>query len=202
MTYPTLTKDSALNAETFTLASLHTAYPGTSGSSEVSGGSPAYAKKAITVNASSGGSRLLNAGVTFDVPACTVKWIGFWNVGTFLFGVPNGGATPKNFMAVPSSDLIYATGHGWSDTQKITFFGTPPSGLTEGATYFVRDSTAGRLLTSPDPRLRGAGSLRSPRTCTARRARTPLRPSRSPFQTDGFDRSRCLPQACGVHRAR
>lgn len=138
MTFPTATKDAALNAVTFTLASLHTGFPGTTGANEVSGGG--YAKKAITVNASSGGTRLLNAGVTFDVPACTVKWIGFWNGATFLFGVPNGGATPKNFIPVPSTDLIYATGHGYIDTQKIAFFGSPPGGLTEGTTYFVRDS--------------------------------------------------------------
>src|SRR6185369_13316927 len=112
MTFPAALKNAALDAITFTHASLHTDYPGTTGTNEVTGGAPAYARKAITVNAASGGSRLLNAGVTFDVPACTVKWIGFWNSSTFLFGVPNGGATPKNFMALPSNDTIYAAGHG------------------------------------------------------------------------------------------
>lgn len=141
MTLPTTTKNNMLGGQTFTLASLHTGFPGTTGANEVTGGSPAYAQKAITINAASGGSRALNAGVVFDVPACTVTWIGFWNVGVFVCAAPNGGATPKNFMAVPSSDLIYATGHGWSDTQKIAFYnGTPPTGLTEGTTYFVRDS--------------------------------------------------------------
>lgn len=140
MTIPSATKDNLLNGQTFTHASLHTGFPGTTGASEVSGGAPAYAQKAITVNASSGGSRSLNAAVTFDVPACTVKWVGFWNSGTFVGCAPNGGATPKNFMAVPSSDTIYSTAHGWSDTQKIVFFGTVPGGLTEGTTYFVRDA--------------------------------------------------------------
>ena len=143
MPIPTTTKDNLLNGQTINKASLHTAFPGTTGANEVTGGSPAYAQKAITMNASSGGSRSLNAAVTFDVPACTVKWIGFWNSTAFVGCAPNGGATPKNFMAVPSTDLIQSTGHGWADTQKIVFFnGTAPGGLTEGTTYFVRDATA------------------------------------------------------------
>jgi len=141
MTFPTQTKNAMLDGQAITKASLHTAFPGNTGANEVTGGTPAYAQKTIVINAASGGSRLLNAGVTFDVPACTVRWIGYWNGATFVATAPNGGATPKNFMAVPSSDTIAATAHGYSDTQKIVFFdGTPPGGLTEGTTYFVRDS--------------------------------------------------------------
>ena len=138
----TTAKNSALDALGITQASLHTAWPGTTGANEVTGGSPAYAKQAITVNAASGGQRLLNAAVTFDVPACTVRWIGYWIGATWAFAAPNGGATPKNFMAIPSSDLVYSTSHGWSDGQKVVFLnGTPPTGLVEGAVYFVRDAT-------------------------------------------------------------
>lgn len=138
MTIPSQTKNNMLNGQTFTLASLHTAFPGTTGANEVTGGAPAYAQKAITINASSGGQRLLNAGVTFDVPACTVKWVGFWNAAVFIGCAPNGGATPFNFMAVPSSDTVYAVAHGLSNTQKIAFFnGTPPAPLVEGTTYFI-----------------------------------------------------------------
>jgi hypothetical protein len=142
MTLPVGTKNAMLDGQAITHASAHTAFPGSTGANEVTGGAPAYARMAVTVNAASGGSRALNAAVTFDVPACTVKWIGFWNSGTFVGCAPNGGATPKNFMAVASTDLVYSSGHGWSDTQKIAFFnGTPPGGLTEGTTYFVRDAT-------------------------------------------------------------
>lgn len=138
MTIPSTTKNNMLNGQTFTLASLHTAFPGTTGANEVTGGAPAYAQKAITINAASGGSRLLNAGVTFDVPACTVKWVGFWNAAVFIGCAPNGGATPFNFMAVPSSDLVYAVAHGLPANQKIAFFnGTPPAPLVEGTTYFA-----------------------------------------------------------------
>ncbi len=142
-TIATTTKNNLLNGETFNSASLHTAFPGTTGASEVTGGAPAYARKAITVNAASGGQRLLNAAVTFDVPATTVRWIGLWNGATWTCAAPNGGATPRNYVAVASTDTIYSSAHGYSDTQKIVFYqGTPPTGLTEGTTYFVRDSTA------------------------------------------------------------
>lgn len=142
MTIPVVTKNNMLDGQTFTLASLHTAFPGSTGTGEVTGGAPAYAQKAITINAASGGQRLLNAAVVFDVPACTVKWVGFWNGAVFVGAVPNGGATPKNFMSLASTDLVYSAAHGWADTQKIAFFqGTAPGGLTEGTTYFVRDST-------------------------------------------------------------
>lgn len=141
MTFPTATKNAMLDGQPITKASLHTGFPGTTGTNEVTGGSPAYAQRNITMNAASGGSRLLNAGVTFDVPACTVKWLGYWNASTFVACAPNGGSTPKNFMAIPSTDLVYAAGHGFADTQKIVFFdGTPPAPLVEGTTYFVRDS--------------------------------------------------------------
>lgn len=71
-------------------ASLHTADPGTTGASEVAGGSPAYARKAITWNASSGGDLDNNANPTFDVPASTtVAYFGLWSAasgGTFYGG--------------------------------------------------------------------------------------------------------------------
>jgi hypothetical protein len=140
MTFPSSTKNAWLNGQAIDSMSLHTDFPGTTGASECTGGSPAYARKTILIASASGGSRLLSGAVVFDVPACTVKWIGLWSGSTFVGAVPNGGATPKNFMAIPSTDTVYSTSHGWSDTQKIVFFGVPPTGLTEGTTYFVRDS--------------------------------------------------------------
>jgi hypothetical protein len=71
-------------------ASLHTADPGTSGTSEVTGGSPAYARKAITWNAAASGDLDNNANPTFDVPASTtVSYFGLWSAssgGTFYGG--------------------------------------------------------------------------------------------------------------------
>lgn len=72
-----------------THVSLHTADPGDTGASEVSGGSPAYARKAITFAAAASG--LIDDstnGVTFDVPASTtVAYVGYWSAitsGTWL----------------------------------------------------------------------------------------------------------------------
>lgn len=139
MSHPAATKNAALDGLTFTQASLHTGYPGTTGANEVTGGT--YARKNITMNAAAGGTRALNAAVTFDVPASTIRFIGFWNAGTFIGYAPNGGATPKNFVNVASTDLIHCPSHGFSDTQKIVFlWGTAPGGLTTGTVYYVRDS--------------------------------------------------------------
>lgn len=71
-------------------SSLHTASPGTTGTNEVSGGSPAYARKAITWNAASAGNLDNNANPVFDVPgSTTVTHFGLWSAstgGTFYGG--------------------------------------------------------------------------------------------------------------------
>lgn len=61
--------------------SLHTADPGSTGASEVTGGSPAYARKAITWGAAANGA--ISGSVTFDVPASTtVTYAGLWSAAT------------------------------------------------------------------------------------------------------------------------
>lgn len=71
-------------------ASLHTADPGTTGASEVTGGSPAYARKAITWAAAAAGSKTLTGTATFDVPGgTTITHGGTWSAvsaGTFRGG--------------------------------------------------------------------------------------------------------------------
>jgi hypothetical protein len=142
MSWPLATKNAMINGQAFDAVSIHTGYPGTTGANEVNGGAPAYARKAITVNAASGGIRALNAAVTCDVPACTVRFFGFWLGATFAGYAANGGATPKNFVAQAASDLVTSPAHGWNDGQKVAFvYGTAPGGLSTGATYFVRDAT-------------------------------------------------------------
>jgi hypothetical protein len=68
-------------------ASLHTADPGATGVNEVSGGTPAYARKSITWNAASAGNLDSSNAPVFDVPASTtVSFVGFWSAitaGTF-----------------------------------------------------------------------------------------------------------------------
>jgi hypothetical protein len=147
---PVETKNDALNGETITHLSLHTAWPGVTGSNEITGGSPAYARKAVTLAAASGGQRVTTAAVTFDVPASTINWIGMWNGSAFRGAMPNGGATSKNFSAILSTDTLVSTAHGWSDGTKVAFFnGTPPGGLTEGVVYNTLDSTADTFKVAP-----------------------------------------------------
>jgi len=62
-------------------ASLHTAEPNASGSSEVTGGS--YTRKSISWAAASNGSAVSNANIVFDVPASTtITYIGYWSAST------------------------------------------------------------------------------------------------------------------------
>jgi hypothetical protein len=64
-------------------AAVHTATPDASGSNETSGGSPAYARKAVTWAASSGGAKAISNTPVFDIPAgVTVAYIGLWSAAT------------------------------------------------------------------------------------------------------------------------
>lgn len=60
--------------------SLHTDAVGSGSGNEVTGGSPAYARKAITWNAASSGNLDNDDNPTFDVPAgTTIRRVGFWS---------------------------------------------------------------------------------------------------------------------------
>jgi hypothetical protein len=141
MSIPAATKNLALDGITINQVGLHDDYPGATGANELTGGS--YARQTATFNAASGGQRLLSASVAFSgLPSCTVRWVSFWQSGTFRGAVPNGGATPRNFVSLASNDTFYSPSHGYSDNQKVVFWqGTVPGGLTAGAVYFVRDAS-------------------------------------------------------------
>lgn len=69
-------------------ASLHTADPGATGTSEVAGGSPAYGRKAVSWGAAATAAKSSSAGVTFDVPGgnTQITHLGYWSAasgGTF-----------------------------------------------------------------------------------------------------------------------
>jgi hypothetical protein len=69
-------------------ASLHTADPGTTGTTEVAGGTPAYARKTITWGTPASGSVTTGGALVFDVPgSTTITHLGYWTAatgGTFL----------------------------------------------------------------------------------------------------------------------
>jgi len=87
--FATAAKNTMLDSLTIDRLSLHTGDPGAAGTAnEVSGGSPAYARQTAVYNAAGSGERLLNANVTFDVPAATtVTYVGKWdnNGGSMVF---------------------------------------------------------------------------------------------------------------------
>ncbi len=67
--------------------SLHTADPGTTGASEVAGGSPAYARKQTTWTGGASDGVVAGSAVSIDVPAGTYTHVGIWSAstaGTFL----------------------------------------------------------------------------------------------------------------------
>jgi hypothetical protein len=94
-----------------THVSLHTADPGTSGASEVTGGS--YARQAITWNPASDGQKTVVEPPVFQVPGSTViTHFGLWNAGsggTYRFGklLPN----PQTFSSpgTYTADSVTAT---------------------------------------------------------------------------------------------
>lgn len=68
--------------------SLHTADPGLTGTSEVTGGS--YARQAVTFSAPSNGVTANSGALTFtSMPAVTVSHVGLWDAstaGNFVYG--------------------------------------------------------------------------------------------------------------------
>ena len=139
--FTTVSKNAMLDATQLGSASLHSSFPGQTGLNEITGGSPAYARKATTVGAASGEQRTLSSSVAFDVPASTVRWVGFWNNAQSQFQAyaPNGGS-PKEFVVDLTANTIRSPSHGYADAQKIVFYnGTVPGALTEATVYYVRD---------------------------------------------------------------
>lgn len=126
-------------------ASLHTGDPSTTGANEVTGGSPAYARKSVGYAASASGQKASNTAQTFDVPAATtVSYIGLWSAvsaGTFYGYYPAGGFTPMAANIDQSTDVFTSFAHGLTNTQQVLVYDTMasglPTGFTEGTIYFV-----------------------------------------------------------------
>lgn len=93
MAFPNATKEAAALAVTGlgSWCSLHTADPGTTGASEATGGAPAYARKQTTWTGGTADGSVPGSQVTFDAPAGTYGWVGFWSAstaGTFTGSLP------------------------------------------------------------------------------------------------------------------
>jgi len=142
--FTVVAKNLMLDGVVLDLASLHTAYSAT-GANEVSGGSPAYAKKAITMAAGASEERAASSQPVFDVPASTtVNYVGLYtNAGTVFRGMFALGGDEKNFQIDVAANTILNEGHGYADNDRIAFYGdTPPTGITEGDILYVISVTA------------------------------------------------------------
>ena len=83
--------------------SLHTADPGTSGASEATGGSPAYARKPLTWGSPASGQ------VAFDAPAGSYSYVGFWNQAATSGATFYGGAALATAQTLSSQGVIQVT---------------------------------------------------------------------------------------------
>jgi len=128
--------------------------PGTgtnAAATEATGGSPAYARIAVTWGTPASGSVSNTGALTFDVPAGTYGFFTLWNASSgntnnFRGYSVFGGATPKKgFGTVDAADLtantITSNAHGLVNTDRVILFNvvgeTIPGGVTEGGCYFV-----------------------------------------------------------------
>jgi hypothetical protein len=126
-------------------ASLHTAYSIT-GANELTGGSPVYARQAVTWSAASGSSKAsASVAAAFNVPAgSTVSFVGLWSAvsgGTFAGMSVNGGATQYVYTAATSGNLFTAPGSAYSNGQIVCLLPAPgytaPGGFAVGTLYYV-----------------------------------------------------------------
>jgi hypothetical protein len=127
--------------------SLHTGFP-PAGGNEVTGGSPAYARKSITWSAASAGSKSISAAQTFDVPATTVRAVALYDAstaGTQKVWLP-AGSTARVSINVPdptavTANTIYSEAHGLAAGNSVVFWDDfnagLPAGLAEDTEYFV-----------------------------------------------------------------
>jgi len=91
--------DSGLPANLY--AALHSGAPGADGSTnELTGGTPAYVRKAVTMAAAAAGAKATSAAVTFDVPAAaTVAYASLWTAATGGTCVATDDVTSETFAA-------------------------------------------------------------------------------------------------------
>lgn len=136
--------------------------PGTGanyGGTEATGGSPAYARLAVTWGAAASGQKANTGALTFDVPAGTYAFLLFFNASTgntnnFLGYAPINGSA-KGFFSVDTTltnDALFSVAHGLADGDRVQLFNvfaeSLPTGLGEGTVYFVVSSTTNSFKVS------------------------------------------------------
>jgi len=128
-----------------THVSLHTGNPGSTGTNEATGGSPAYARKAVTWAAASAGTRANGtSSLVFDVAAgSTILFAGYWDAisaGNFYGYSGIGASLLGGNGAAATSDLITSYAHGLVANDRVFFQDVSealPTGIAEGTVYYV-----------------------------------------------------------------
>lgn len=131
--------------------------PGTgtnAAATEATGGSPAYARQAVTWGTPASGQVSNTGSLTFDVPAGTYGFLTFWNAATgntnnYRGYAPLNGSV-KGFGSVDATDLtnntIQSVAHGLVNADRVIFFNVfaeaTPTTIVEGAAYFVVGAAA------------------------------------------------------------
>lgn len=121
---------------------------------EATGGSPAYARVAVTWAAAATGLKSNSGALTIDVPAGTYAFFGLFNASTgntnnYRGYIPFGGASAlKGFFSVDTTltnDTLFSRGHGMSDGDRVILYNVfseaLPTGVSEGTVYFVVNSS-------------------------------------------------------------
>jgi hypothetical protein len=126
--------------------------PGTgtnAAATEATGGSPAYARVAVTWGTPASGAVSNTGALTFDVPAGTYGFLTFWNASSgntnnYRGYAPINGSV-RGFGSVDGTDLtnntITSVAHGLANADRVIFYNvfaeSTPTTITEGAAYFV-----------------------------------------------------------------
>lgn len=121
---------------------------------ELSGGTPAYARQAVTWNAAAGsGIRDNNGDLTFDIGGSTgtpvqvgrVLLRGASSGGTDYGWFPTGGQAPMEVTADAATDAFTNYAHGLANGNVVFFEpfagASLPSGLASGTPYVVANSS-------------------------------------------------------------
>lgn len=126
----------------------------TAAATEATGGSPVYARLAVSWSAAASGQRSNSGALAFDVPPGTYGFLTYWTALTGNSGTQYRGWAPingsvKGFGTISAADLtantITSNAHGLVNTDRVLFCNvfaeTIPGGLIEGAAYFVVGAT-------------------------------------------------------------
>jgi hypothetical protein len=112
---------------------------------ELTGGTPAYARKTVAWNAAATGQKTQNGALVFDAPAgveaCFAILRTAITAGTDYGYLPLGGFSPMAASFLQATDVFTKAAHGLVNTNQVVVFDIQGAGLaagfTEGTIYYV-----------------------------------------------------------------